>query len=311
MSYAHLKKRLDAGEVIVLDGATGTELQRRGAQMSPEAWCGPASLDNADLLTEVHLDYIRAGSDVVTTNTYASGRMMLTPAGYGDRVEEINKVAIDAALRARDRAPEGRNVVVGGCLSHMVPHIAGTDLVDPSRTPGPAEMSDAFHELAGLLKSGGVDHIMLEMMYEPTRTPLAVEAALSTGLPVWFGLSSRFDDAGNVVSFNLASDIPLQPIIECIPSQGVDVVNVMHTQSNVVADTIDMVRTKFSGPVGVYPDSGYFEMPNWNFSEVIEPRRLETFYRDWLDKGVQLLGGCCGLTVDHIRAAAKVRDERR
>jgi methionine synthase I (cobalamin-dependent) len=52
-------------------------------------------------------------------------------------------------------------------------------------------------------------------------------------------------------------------------------------------------------------------MPNWNFSEVIEPVRLETFYRDWLDKGVQLLGGCCGLTVDHIRAAAKVRDERR
>ena len=311
MSYAQLKKRLDAGEVIVLDGATGTELQRRGAQMSPEAWCGPASLDNADLLTEVHLDYIRAGSDVVTTNTYASGRMMLTPAGYGDRVEEINKVAIDAALRARDRAPEGRTVAVGGCLSHMVPHIAGTDLVDPSRTPGQAEMSDAFHELAGLLKSGGVDHIMLEMMYEPTRTPLAVEAALSTGLPVWFGLSSRFDDAGNVVSFNLASDIPLQPIIECIPSQGVDVVNVMHTQSNVVADTIDMVRTKFSGPVGVYPDSGYFEMPNWNFSEVIEPVRLETFYRQWLDKGVQLLGGCCGLPVDHIRAAAKVRDERR
>lgn len=311
MSYAHLKKRLDAGEVIVLDGATGTELQRRGAQMSPEAWCGPASLDNADLLTEVHLDYIRAGSDVITTNTYASGRMMLTPAGYGDRVEEINKVAIDAALRARDRAPEGRNVVVGGCLSHMVPHIAGTDLVDPARTPGPAEMSDAFHELAGLLKSGGVDHIMLEMMYEPIRTPLAVEAALSTGLPVWFGLSSRFDDNGKVVSFNLASDISLQPIIDCIPPQGVDVVNVMHTQSNVVADTIDMVRTKFSGPVGVYPDSGYFEMPNWNFSEVIEPVRLETFYREWLDKGVQLLGGCCGLTVDHIRAAAKVRDERR
>lgn len=311
MSYAQLKKRLDAGEVIILDGATGTELQRRGAQMSPEAWCGPASLDNADLLTEVHLDYIRAGSDVVTTNTYASGRMMLTPAGYGDRVEEINKVAIDAALRARDRAPEGRNVVVGGCLSHMVPHIAGTDLVDPTRTPGPAEMSDAFHELAGLLKSGGVDHIMLEMMYEPIRTPLAVEAALSTGLPVWFGLSSRFDDNGKVVSFNLASDISLQPIIDCIPPQGVDVVNVMHTQSNVVADTIDMVRTTFSGPVGVYPDSGYFEMPNWNFSEVIEPVRLETFYREWLDKGVQLLGGCCGLTVDHIRAAAKVRDERR
>ena len=311
MSYTSIKKRLDAGEVIVLDGATGTELQRRGATMSPEAWCGPASLDNADLLTEVHLDYIRAGSDVITTNTYASSRMMLTPAGFGDRVEEINKVAIDAALRARDRAPDGRAVAVGGCLSHMVPHIAGTDLVDPTRTPGPAEMSDAFHELAGLLKSGGVDHIMLEMMYEPTRTPLALEAALSTGLPVWFGLSARFDARGKVVSFNLANDISLQPIIDCIPERGVDVVNIMHTQSNVVSDTIDLVRTKFSGPIGAYPDSGYFEMPNWNFSEVIEPDRLQSFYGEWLDKGVQLLGGCCGLTVDHIVAATTVRNARR
>ena len=311
MSYTSIKKRLDAGEVIVLDGATGTELQRRGATMSPEAWCGPASLDNADLLTEVHLDYIRAGSDVITTNTYASSRMMLTPAGFGDRVEEINKVAIDAALRARDRAPDGRAVAVGGCLSHMVPHIAGTDLVDPTRTPGPAEMSDAFHELAGLLKSGGVDHIMLEMMYEPTRTPLALEAALSTGLPVWFGLSARFDARGKVVSFNLANDISLQPIIDCIPERGVDVVNIMHTQSNVVSDTIDLVRTKFSGPIGAYPDSGYFEMPNWNFSEVIEPDRLQSFYGEWLDKGVQLLGGCCGLTVDHIVAATAVRNARR
>jgi len=237
--------------------------------------------------------------------------MMLTPAGYGDRVEEINKVAVDAALRARDRAPDGRHVAVGGCLSHMVPHIAGTDLVDPERTPGPAEMSEAFHELAGLLKSGGVDHIMLEIMYEPTRTPLALEAALSTGLPVWFGLSSRFDANNKVVSFNLADDISLQPIIDGIPERGVDVVNIMHTQSNVVADTIDLVRTKFSGPIGVYPDSGYFEMPNWNFSEVIEPTRLKQFYSQWLDKEVQLIGGCCGLTVEHIEAANAARNERR
>ncbi|NBW92495.1 MAG: homocysteine S-methyltransferase family protein, partial [Actinobacteria bacterium] len=83
MSYKQMKQRLDAGEVIVLDGATGTELQRRGVEMSPEAWCGPATLNNADLLTQIHLDYIHAGSDVITTNTYAANSMMLTPAGYG------------------------------------------------------------------------------------------------------------------------------------------------------------------------------------------------------------------------------------
>jgi len=307
MSYKQMKQRLDAGEVIVLDGATGTELQRRGVEMSPEAWCGPATLNNADLLTQIHLDYIHAGSDVITTNTYAANSMMLTPAGYGTKVKDIVKTAVDAALRAKEQAPAGRNVVVGGSLSHMVPHIPGTDLVDPDRTPPPAQMAESFHELAQLLKEGGVDHIMLEMMYEENRTPLALAAAQSTGLPVWFGLSARRGENGNIVSFNLAHEAPLETIINFIPDSGIDVVSVMHTQPQAVSDTISMVRKKFAGPIGVYPDSGYFEMPDWNFTEVIPADKLEDFYKAWIHDGVQLIGGCCGLTIEHIDAAKRVQ----
>ena len=307
MSYINLKQRLDSGEVITLDGATGTELQRRGVEMSPEAWCGPATLGNADLLTQIHLDYIHAGSDVITTNTYAANSMMLTPAGYRNKVKDIVKTAVDAALRARDKAPAGRNVVVGGSLSHMVPHIAGTDLVDPDRTPPPAQMAESFHELAQLLKAGGVDHIMLEMMYEENRTPLALAAAQATGLPVWFGLSARRSDAGTIISFNLAEESSLETIINFIPETGIDVVNVMHTQPQAVSDTIEMVRKRFTGPIGVYPDSGYFEMPDWNFNEVIPAEKLEGFYSEWVNNGVQLIGGCCGLTIEHIQAAQRVK----
>jgi homocysteine S-methyltransferase len=310
MSYKQMKQRLDAGEVIVLDGATGTELQRRGVEMSPEAWCGPATLNNADLLTQIHLDYIHAGSDVITTNTYAANSMMLTPAGYGTKVKDIVKTAVDAALRAKEQAPAGRNVVVGGSLSHMVPHIPGTDLVDPDRTPPPAQMAESFHELAQLLKEGGVDHIMLEMMYEENRAPLALAAAQSTGLPVWFGLSARRGENGNIISFNLAHEAPLETIIGYIPDSGIDVVNVMHTQPQAVSDTIAMVRKKFAGPIGVYPDSGYFEMPDWNFTEVIPADKLEDFYKAWINDGVQLIGGCCGLTIEHIDAANRVRQAK-
>lgn len=310
MTYMQLTQRIHAGEVIILDGATGTELQRRGVEMSPEAWCGPATLGNAELLTQIHLDYIHAGSDVITTNTYAANSMMLTPAGYGTKVKDIVKTAVDAALRAKEQAPTGRNIVVGGSLSHMVPHIPGTDLVDPERTPPPAQMAESFHELAQLLKEGGVDHIMLEMMYEENRTPLALAAAQSTGLPVWFGLSARRSESGKIVSFNLAHESPLETIIDFIPVTGIDVVNVMHTQPQAVSDTITMVRNKYKGPIGVYPDSGYFEMPDWNFTEVIPAEKLEGFYAEWLDMGVQLIGGCCGLTVDHIHAAERVRAAR-
>ena len=307
MSYKIMKQRLDAGEVIVLDGGTGTELERRGIAMSPEAWCGPATLGNAELLTQIHLDYITAGSDVITANTYAANSMMLNPAGYGDKIEEIVKTAVDAALRARDKAPAGRNVVVGGSLSHMVPLNPGTDTVDLVRTPPPAQIAESFHQLAQLLKAGGVDHIMLEMMYEENRTQMALQAAISTGLPVWFGVSARRNDAGKIISFNLAQESPLEAVLDLIPDHGVDVVSVMHTQPQAVSDTISMVPKKFAGPIGVYPDSGYFEMPNWNFTEVIPAEKLEGFYAEWLDMGVQLIGGCCGLTIDHIHAAQRVK----
>ena len=155
--------------------------------MDPAFWGDPASLNNSDLVTQIHRDYIKAGSDVITANTFASSRLMLTDAGFGDRVEEINRIAVEAALRARDLAPAGRKVAVAGSLSHMVPVAEGTAVVDPTKTPPLSQISDAFFELANVLKSSGVDHIMLEQIYEPTRIPLAPDVAISSALRVRFG----------------------------------------------------------------------------------------------------------------------------
>lgn len=308
MAYAELKQHLDDGGIVVLDGGTGTELQKRGVNMDPAAWCGPATLENEKLLTEIHGDYIRAGADVITANTYASSRLMLSPAGYGDRVGEINRRAIDAALDARDAAPVGRNVLVAGSLSHMVPVAGGSDKVDPDRIPSDGEVLDAFSELVGIQKACGVDLIMLEMMYHPGRTRLAVEAALASDLPVWFGLSARRAADGEAIAFDYLEDRPVDDIASLIPASGVDVAGCMHTSSEIVAETLKTVRRHFTGPLMAYPDGGYFEMPNWQFVDVIAPARLEEFYREWVAAGVQVIGGCCGLTVDHIEAAARVRD---
>ncbi len=308
MSYQDIKRRLDAGEIVVLDGGTGTELQRRGAQMDPSAWCGPASLNNSELLTQVHLDYINAGADVITANTFASSRLMLTPAGYGDRVEEINRIAVDAALRARDLATAkspNRKIAVAGSLSHMVPVAAGTAKVDQNRVPSNNELAHAFGELAGILKSSGVDHIMLEMMYEPNRVPIALNAALATDLPVWFGMSARRTPNGRVVTFDQHQEVPLEEITKLIPKTGVDVAGVMHTGAEIIGETLTAIRKNFSGPMSAYPDSGYFEMPDWRFVDVIAPDRLENFFSSWINVGAQVIGGCCGLTVDHIHAASR------
>lgn len=307
MSYNRLKQRLQAGEVVILDGGTGTELQRRGAPMDPAAWCGPATLANDRLLSEIHADYITAGAEVITANTFASSRLMLSPAGLGDRVEEIGRRAVEAALRARDTTPGAADVVVAGSLSHMVPISAGGAAVDPRKLPSEAQMADAFAELARILAAAGAELILLEMMYEPLRVRLAVDAALATGLPIWFGLSARRAAAGAIVSYHRPEELPLDDIAALIPAARVDAAGAMHTGADLIADALAAVRRHFAGPLMAYPDSGFFEMPQWQFVDVISPARFEDFCRQWIRSGVQVIGGCCGLTPDHVRAAARAR----
>ncbi len=309
MSYGAIKQRLDNHDIIILDGATGTELERRGAKMNPASWCGPASLENRDLLTEIHLDYLREGSDIITANTFASSRLMLSGANYGDKVEEINRTAIEAALEAQKRFDDPGKVAVAGSLSHMLPLIPGTDTVDKKLVPSENAMADAFHELAEIQKASGVELILLEMMYNPDRIPYALEAALSTGLPVWFGISVRRSNNSQVVCFDRHEELPLEEILNLVPSQVIDVVGVMHSPSDVISDALQKIKKYFDGPLSAYPDSGYFESPNWNFNDIISADRLEEFFSDWLAHGAQVLGGCCGLGIDHIKAAVSARKQ--
>jgi len=307
MSYEKLKGRLDDGSVVILDGATGTELQRRGVDMDPAAWCGVATLENDRLLSEIHRDYIAVGAEVITANTFASSRLMLSPAGYGDQVEEINRRAVEAALKARDAAPEGK-AVVAGSLSHMIPIAEGTDKSDLSTIPSDAALSEAFHELAGILKASGVELIILEMMYHPVRAKLALEAAQATGLPIWFGLSARRNDQGEAISFYHVDDLPLSAVTRLLPGAGVDAAGCMHSGADLIAAAQAETRKAFDGALMAYPDGGYFEMPDWRFVDVIDPQRMEDFFLDWLKQGTQIIGACCGLTVEHIQAAVRARD---
>jgi homocysteine S-methyltransferase len=301
MNYGTIEKRLAAGGVVLLDGGTGTELQRRGASMDPEAWCGPASLGNAALLEEIHRDYIAAGADIITANTYASSRLMLGPAGFADRFEEINRTAIQAALRARESS--GRSdVLVAGSLSHMCPFVAGTAKTDPARRPPDADIAAAFDELSEFLQAEGCDLILLEMMYYPERTRLAFAAAKATGLPVWAGFSARRSEDGRILSFAQDRDIPFEETLEVLEDFDLPVAGIMHTRADITGEALAILRDRFDGPLMAYPDSGYFKMPNWQFEEVIPPEDLLRFARQWQEQGVQVFGGCCGLSPEHIAA---------
>ena len=301
MSYEKLERQMQSGGVVILDGGTGTELERRGVLMDPNAWCGPASLENTSLLEGVHRDYIKAGADIVTTNTFASSRLMLKPAGFADQFEEINRAAIRAAHRARHAS--GRDdVLVVGCLSHMRPFVIDPRQTEPSPLPSEAEMADAFGELALLLRDEYCDLILLEMMYDPDRMGIAFAAAQSTGLPIWAGFSARRGGDGQVLSFARERDIPFEELIQILENFEVAAAGVMHTPSNLIGDALEVLGSVFNGPIMAYPDSGYFKMPHWQFENVISPEDFLEFATSWVENGVQIIGGCCGLSPEHISA---------
>ena len=97
MSAAGIAERLAAGGEIIIDGANGSELERRGVPMDERAWCGPSVTTHSQVLKEIHKDYIAAGAEVIITNTFASSRQMLEPAGYGDQVAAMNTKAVEIA----------------------------------------------------------------------------------------------------------------------------------------------------------------------------------------------------------------------
>jgi len=296
-----LEDKLKAGEVIVLDGGTGTELQRRGASMDRAAWCARATMTHGDLLRRVHEDYIRVGADVVTANTFATSRRMLGPAGLGDAVAEINTRAVQLAREARDAAAPGRPVAVAGSLSAMQPIVPGTGETDPAFVASAAEAKANYGELAGLLAEAGVDLILMEMMCDIEQATYAVEAAVATGLPIWVGFSVGAAKGGRV-PMHRRDDLDFAEVIEPIMRVGGSVAGIMHSYAKDTTAGLEVLFERWPGPVSAYPESGFFKMPDWQFVDIMPPGDFAELACAWVEGGVQIIGGCCGIGPEHIEA---------
>lgn len=288
------QERLDRDEVLVIDGGTGTELERRGVPMGMAAWSGLAVHTHPAVVREVHEAYIDAGAEVIITNTFGTTRFVLETAGVGDEFEAINRGAVRLAMEARDAS--GKHVAIAGSISNLPPGM------EPANYPPPEAELEGLRELAALLADSGVDLIALEMLQDTRHAARAMEAALATGLPVWLGVSCRYRPSGEgLVSFDIPNLDFAKPLDALIPL-GPAVVNIMHSEIAAVPEAIAMVRERWSGPLGVYPEIGEFEPPNWRKDQDVAPAEFAAHASDWVGLGARLVGGCCGTTPEHIAA---------
>jgi S-methylmethionine-dependent homocysteine/selenocysteine methylase len=308
--YQDLQDRLDRGDVIILDGAVGTGLQNMGVPMHGTAWAAAALQTHPFTVRRLHEIYIEAGIDVLTSNTYSSARHNLEPLGLGDLTAELNIRAVTLARDARDRAARDRPVYIGGAISNYG-LVTGAE---PRRSPrrGPrrtaltAEQTQAnLREQAEVLAEAGVDFLLAESTGSMEHRKWVVQACLATGVPTWIGIKCRVEGDDPAPRVGYSSDVPLDRGLDELVPLGGKVINVFHSNVRSTDAALPIVREKWSGPIGVYPEAGREDYvdptPDPAGKNDLTPAEFLDLGRKWVQEGVQVIGGCCGIGPDYIR----------
>ncbi len=293
------------GNILLLDGGVSTEIRRRGVALDKNVWSGLATKTNPDEVREVHEDYIRAGAQVITANTFSTARHVLESINLGHESKLLNLKSVQLAQQARDEVAE-QPVFIAGSMSSMPPLTSHREVA----IDGHIEAS--YRELAEGLAEAGVDLIIAEMMRDVENASVVIRAAVETGLPVWVGYSAMMADNGvDVRSLrwknrdDTTSAHDFGDMVDALVPLGGDAAGIMHTRIENTAPALNVLREHWAGPMMAYAETGIMNMPDWEFEEVCSPSDYAGEIESWIrDYGVRIIGGCCGTGPDHIRALA-------
>ena len=298
-----LSERLNDNEIILLDGGVSTEIQKRGVPLHSNVWSGLTTKTHPEEVRQVHEDYIRAGSQVITANTYATARHVLESINLGHESKIINLKSVQLAQQARDNVADSE-VWIAGSMSSMPPLTASQEVAVGKHVEA------SYQELAESLAQAGVDLIIAEMMRDIDNATMVITAAVSTGLPVWIGYSTMMaEDGADVRSLRWKSNdsttetLDFATLVKTLSPLGGQAAGIMHTQVNSIDPALEVLGKHWSGPKLAYAETGRLLVPDWSFEEICSPQDYAKEIEGWIKKhGVQIVGGCCGTGPEHIRA---------
>lgn len=288
MTYqTHLAGKLARGETVLIDGGTGTEIERLGGAALNGLWSGAMALDHSDLIADVHRSYIHAGAEVIIANTYASSRHLLEGAGFGDKFELLNRRGVEVAIKARHDAGAA-DVVIAGSMST-------TEMGGERVSLATARTN--YRDQAAILADAGAEMIILEMMRDIDETAAMLDGVEATGLPIWLGFSTP---AGHPELLKRETN-SLADGVRSLEGRPIDVLSIMHSEVPDIDMSLDIVFEHWTGPVGVYAHVGDFVDFAWIPDDSFTPAIHTSHNQRWIERGVQVIGGCCGIGPDHIK----------
>lgn len=298
--YERLMERARSGDLIRIDGATGSEVIKRGVPEHEFGWSGAAALTHPEIVTSVHEDYLHLGADLIASCTFAAGRNVMADVGRAHEFETVNRTAVELAVAARNAS--GRDgVVVAGGISNW--SFSG------DHPPLERLRKDTVRQ-AEIMREAGADLISLEMMVDISRMTATLDAVSTVGLPIWVGFSIGPEEGHDAAL--LADPIPLRDAdllvdaVDVAVGYGADVLCLMHTDTRLMAPGLRAIRSRWDGPLGAYAHAAVVDDGVISFDDSITPDAYASYVPIWREVGATLIGGCCGIGPDHMIAVNEV-----
>lgn len=287
-----LGKMLASKSPLILDGAMGTELQRRGVDTGLPLWSANALIVHPEVVLQIHKDYLEAGADIITTNTFRTTRRTFRRANLPDRSLPLTKTAIALAHQAREEF-SNREILVAGSIAPL------EDCYRPDLVPSDNELRGEHTELAYRLAEGGVDFILLETMNTMREAYAACKAAKGTGKEVV--VSFICDAEGRLLGGESLSDA-----VRMISEQEPTAFSVNCVSPRHLKPSFDGLKSATGLPIAVYGNVGLPESDKhgWEFTRNVLEAEYERFAVEWVRNGASIVGGCCGTTPAYIRSVA-------
>ncbi|MBN1366055.1 MAG: homocysteine S-methyltransferase family protein [Syntrophaceae bacterium] len=286
-------KNLLTKKIIILDGATGTELQKKGlpAGVSPEIWC----LENPKIIGDIHASYQKAGSHIVYACTFGANRLKLQQYGVKKGVYEINRDLVRLAKKACDR-----NILIAG-------DIGPTGLfIEPFGSLAFEEAVDTFKEQARGLIDGGCDLIVIETMIDIQEVRAALLAVKEIA-DIFTIVSMTYEKDGHTLG-----GTPPQSAIITLQSLGADVVGCnCSVGPEQMIDFIKTMKPFAKVPLLAKPNAGIPRLEGGKTIFEMDAKTFTSFGIGLAKAGANMLGGCCGTTPEHIRALVRAMERRK
>jgi 5-methyltetrahydrofolate--homocysteine methyltransferase len=279
------RSRITNGDVLVADGATGTNLIARGlpSGLTAESWV----MERPEMVTQLHQDFIRAGADIILTCTFNASTIRLRNSSLDGKSDQVNKRAVELAKKAVGAA----QVYIAGSLGPV------GQLIKPYGPLTVDEVRAAYAEQAHALTEAKVDLLVIETQFDINEVSAAVDGVRQvSNLPLVVSFSY---DRGRRTMMGIS---PTQAArqLELLPVDVIGI-NCGHSLDENLQNLVEL-RSLTSKPIWFKPNAGLPHLDSAGKTVYdVTPEAMGTLVQSWLDAGAQIVGGCCGTSPDHLR----------